>query len=37
MIAEARSYMTINPLSVITPIVMLASLVLAVQALVDRE
>jgi peptide/nickel transport system permease protein len=37
MIADARSYMTINPLSVITPIVMLASLVLAVQALVDRE
>jgi len=37
MIAEARSYMTINPLSVIAPIVMLGSLVLAVQALVDRE
>ena len=37
MIAEALSYMTINPLSVITPIVMLGSLVLAVQALVDRE
>jgi peptide/nickel transport system permease protein len=37
MIAEARSYMTINPTSVIAPIVMLASLVLAVQALVDRE
>jgi len=29
--------MTINPLSVIAPIVMLGSLVLAVQALVDRE
>ena len=37
MIAEARSYMTINPTAVIAPIVMLASLVLAVQALVDRE
>jgi hypothetical protein len=29
--------MTINPTAVIAPIVMLASLVLAVQALVDRE
>lgn len=37
MIAEARSYMTINPVSVIAPICMLASLVLAVQALVDHE
>ncbi len=37
MIAESRSYMTLNPLLVIAPIVMLASLVLAIQALVDRE
>jgi hypothetical protein len=29
--------MTLNPLLVIAPIVMLASLVLAIQALVDRE
>jgi peptide/nickel transport system permease protein len=37
MIAESRSYMTLNPLLVIAPIVMLASLVLAIQALVDHE
>lgn len=37
MIAESRSYMTLNPLLVIAPILMLASLVLAIQALVDRE
>ena len=37
MIAESRSYMTLNPLLVIAPILMLATLVLAIQALVDRE
>ena len=37
MIAESRSYMTLNPLLVIAPIMMLASLVLAIQALVDHE
>ena len=37
MIAESRSYMTLNPLLVIAPILMLATLVLAVQALVDHE
>ena len=37
MVAESRSYMTLNPLLVLAPIVMLASLVLAIQALVDHE
>lgn len=37
MIAESRSYMILNPLLVIAPILMLATLVLAIQALVDRE
>lgn len=37
MIAESRSYMMLNPLLVIAPILMLATLVLAIQALVDRE
>jgi peptide/nickel transport system permease protein len=37
MIAESRSYMTLNPILVIAPIAMLASLVLAIQALVDRQ
>ncbi|MBM3806337.1 MAG: ABC transporter permease [Actinobacteria bacterium] len=37
MIAESRSYMTLNPILVIAPILMLASLVLAIQALVDHE
>jgi len=37
MIAESRSYMTLNPLLVIAPILMLATLVLAIQGLVDRE
>jgi peptide/nickel transport system permease protein len=37
MIAESRSYMTLNPILVISPILMLASLVLAIQALADHE
>jgi peptide/nickel transport system permease protein len=37
MIAESRNYMTITPWPVVAPIVMLASLVLAVNALVDRN
>ena len=37
MIAESRTFMTINPLPVVAPIVMLASLVLAVNSLVDRS
>ncbi|MEI8238909.1 MAG: ABC transporter permease [Actinomycetota bacterium] len=37
MIAESRTYMTIAPLPVVAPIVMLASLVLAVNAIVDRR
>lgn len=37
MIAEGREFMTINPLPVVAPVVMLASLVLAVSSLVDRS
>ncbi len=37
MIAEGRGYMTIAPLPVVAPIVMLASLVLAVNSTVDRS
>lgn len=37
MIAESRGYMTVNPLPVLAPIVMLASLVLAVNSVVDRK
>lgn len=37
MIAESRSYMILNPILVISPILMLASLVLAIQALADHE
>lgn len=36
MIAEGREFMTINALPVVAPVVMLASLVLAVNSLVDR-
>jgi peptide/nickel transport system permease protein len=37
MISEARTYMTITPLPVLAPIVMLATLVLAVNSVVDRS
>ena len=37
MIAESRTFMTINPLPVVMPVAMLASLVLAVNSLVDRH
>lgn len=37
MIAEGREFMTINALPVVAPVVMLASLVLAVNSLVDRS
>jgi peptide/nickel transport system permease protein len=36
MIAEARTYLTINPLPLVVPMVMLASLVLAVNAAIDK-
>jgi len=36
MIAEARTYLTINPLPLVVPMVMLASLVLAVNSAIDK-
>lgn len=37
MVSEGREFITINALPVVAPVVMLASLVLAVNSLVDRS
>jgi ABC-type dipeptide/oligopeptide/nickel transport system permease subunit len=37
MVAGARTYITVNALPLVAPMVMLASLVLAVNSLIDRS